>query len=297
MKGKDLSVPGLPGNLFVVATPIGNLDDITLRALKALKQVSLIACEDTRKTRKLLNHFSIRTPTTSYHKFNESTRSISLVRKMLDGADLALVTDAGTPCFSDPGFLLVSKALGAGIKVIPVPGPTAFVAALSASGLPTERIHFEGFLPGRKNARRNRIRKFSSLEETIVLYESPHRIRPALEDLREILGNRESVLAREITKLHEEWIHGTLEQVRSLLPDPVRGELTLVIRGQNRTGSNRELPTDEILLEEIGRSPAGSGSQAVRAAAHRLGISRREAYRRWLLLTNRKTTGDRDRSK
>ena len=281
------------GRLFVVATPIGNLGDITLRALETLRAVDLIACEDTRHTRKLLHHHGIATRTISYHQHNERARCPRLVQRLLDGDDLALVTDAGTPAISDPGYLLVRQAREAGCPVIPIPGPSACVAAVSAAGLPAERILFEGFLPARRAARQARIRALADRTETIVLYEAPHRIRAALADLAALLGDRQAALVRECTKRHEEWIHGTPAAIAAQLPAPVRGEITLVLPGSGRPGlrGGAARPdtavSDEQLLAAIQQAGAGSRSAAIAAAARRLGLTRREAYRRWLQLRDR----------
>jgi 16S rRNA (cytidine1402-2'-O)-methyltransferase len=278
------------GRLFVVATPIGHLGDITLRAIETLRAVDLIACEDTRHTRKLLHHHGISTRTVSYHQHNERTRCPRLVRRLLDGSDLALVTDAGTPSISDPGYLLVRRAREAGCAVIPIPGACAAIAAISAAGLPAERILFEGFLPARRAARQARIRAFADRTETIVLYEAPHRIRAALADLTALLGDRQAALVRECTKRHEEWIHGTPADIAAQLSSPVRGEITVVLTGSTGPaggeGSGAAV-TDDQLLAAIEAAGGGSRAAAIAAAARRLGLGRREAYRRWLQLRDR----------
>jgi 16S rRNA (cytidine1402-2'-O)-methyltransferase len=218
------------GTLFVVATPIGNLEDVSLRALRVLKEVGLIACEDTRRTRALLTHFDIHTPTTSYFGHNQRVKGPALVRRLQEGTSIALVTDAGTPVLSDPGFLLVREARAAGIPVVPVPGPSAAVAALSAAGIPADRFVFEGFLPIKPGRRRHRLTALRDLETTIVLYESPHRIVATLEAIREVFGEREIVLAREMTKQFEQIVSAPpsahLERLRH---GQARGEFTLVI--------------------------------------------------------------------
>jgi len=218
------------GTLYVVGTPIGNLEDITTRALRVLRDVELIACEDTRRTRALLSHFDIHTPTISYYEHNKLTRGPQIVRRLLDGTPVALVTDAGTPGISDPGFLLVREARAAGIAVVPVPGPAAVVTALSAAGVPADRFLFEGFLPMKPGKRLNRLRALRELETTIVLYESPHRIVATLEAVRDVYGEREIVVARELTKQFEEVVAAPvaahLERLRS---GTVRGEFTVII--------------------------------------------------------------------
>src|SRR5438552_12080928 len=221
---------GLSGILFVVATPIGNLEDITLRALRVLREVDLVACEDTRRTRALLTHFDIHKRTVSYWERNKLARGRELMRELADGRAVALVTDAGTPAISDPGFLLVREARASGIPVVPVPGPSAVVTALSAAGLPADRFVFEGFLPIKPGRRLNRLKALADLETTIVLYESPHRIVATLGAIAEVFGGREIVVARELTKQFEEVVSAPaaahLERLRA---GPIRGEFTVVI--------------------------------------------------------------------
>ena len=200
--------------LYLVATPIGNLEDITLRALRILKEVDVIACEDTRQTQKLLNHYAISTRTTSYHEHNEMTRSAELVKEMQEGASVALVTDAGMPGISDPGYRLVTLAIRHHLPVIPVPGASAFVSALVASGLPSESFRFHGFLPAKRGERRAALENVKDVQETQAFYEAPHRIVEALSDVAEILGeSRQVVVARELTKLHEEFLRGSARDV------------------------------------------------------------------------------------
>jgi 16S rRNA (cytidine1402-2'-O)-methyltransferase len=218
------------GTLYVVATPIGNLEDITARALRVLKEVDVVACEDTRRTRALLTHFDIHTPTVSYYEHNKLTRGPQLLRQLTDGRSIALVSDAGTPGISDPGVLLVREARAAGIPVVPVPGPSAVAAALSAAGLAADRFVFDGFLPVKPGRRANRLKALRDLEMTIVVYESPHRIIAALEAIAAVFGGRPIVVARELTKQFEEIITAPaaehLERVRARA---VRGEFTVVI--------------------------------------------------------------------
>ncbi len=272
----------IPGCLYLVSTPIGNLGDITLRALEVLKEVSLIACEDTRRTRKILVRYGIRTPTTSYHQFNEAARAPGLVRKIRSGEKLALVTDGGTPCISDPGYHLIRQVREAGAKVFSVPGPSAVVAALSVSGLRSERFHFEGFLPARQGPRKKRIRELAGIPETLVLFEAPHRIRRTLEDLLDLLGDRQVALARELTKIHEECRLGRLSQILQELPQTIRGELTLVVQGPEDNRPGQQVPREEDLLREIESSPGRSTGQAVREVARRHGLSSRDAYKLWV---------------
>jgi 16S rRNA (cytidine1402-2'-O)-methyltransferase len=223
------------GILYVVATPIGNLEDITLRALRILREVDVIACEDTRRTRALLSRHEIHTRTISYFEHNKLTRGPELLRRLADGASIALVTDAGTPGISDPGFLLVREARAAGIPVVPIPGPSAVVAALSAAGIPADRFIFDGFLPVKPGKRLNRLKALRDLETTIVLYESPHRIVAALEAIAQVFGETDIVVARELTKQFEEIVSGpAAAHLTRLRAGVVRGEFTLVIPGKIR---------------------------------------------------------------
>ncbi len=218
------------GTLFVVATPIGNLEDVTLRALRVLKEVDLVACEDTRRTRGLLTHHGIHVPVTSYFEHNKLRKGETLVRALREGKSVALVTDAGTPGISDPGFLLVRQARAAGILVVPVPGPSAVVAALSAAGVPADRFVFDGFLPVKPGRRRHRLEALRDLQTTIVCYESPYRLLACLEAIGEVFGEAEVVVARELTKQFEEIVRGTARELHERFAGgPVRGELTLVI--------------------------------------------------------------------
>ncbi|OLC14778.1 MAG: 16S rRNA (cytidine(1402)-2'-O)-methyltransferase [Candidatus Rokubacteria bacterium 13_1_40CM_4_69_39] len=222
----------MSGTLFVVATPIGNLEDITLRALRVLREVTLVACEDTRRTRALLTHFDIHTPTISYWEKNQLARGRELVRALTDGRSVALVTDAGTPGISDPGFRLVREARAHGIPVVPVPGPSAVVAALSAAGIPADRFVFDGFLPVKPGRRLNRLKALRELETTVVLYESPYRILATLEAVGQVFGEVEFIVARELTKQFEEVVSATpAAHIERLKRAPVRGEFVLVLPG------------------------------------------------------------------
>jgi len=222
-----------PGTLYVVATPLGNLEDVTLRALRVLREVPLVACEDTRRTGKLLQANGITTATTSYYEHNERWKGGRILGVLREGRSVALVSDAGTPGISDPGYRLVRDARSAGIPVVPVPGASAVVAALSASGLPTDRFLFVGFLPARAAARRRAIEEVSAERATLVLYESPVRVVDALADMGEVLGDREPFLCREATKIHEEYVRGRLSELRARLAsrNAVRGEIVLVVEG------------------------------------------------------------------
>ncbi|MGH9317320.1 MAG: 16S rRNA (cytidine(1402)-2'-O)-methyltransferase [Thermoanaerobaculia bacterium] len=219
-----------PGTLYVVATPIGNLEDITLRALRVLKEVGLVACEDTRRTRTLLTHFGIHVPVTSYFEHNKLAKGPAIVKTLREGKSVALVTDAGTPGISDPGFLLVREARAAGIPVVPVPGPSAVVAALSAAGIPADSFVFDGFLPVKPGKRIHRLEALRDVEMTIVCYESPHRILATLEAIGQVFGQVEIVVARELTKQFEEIVRGTpAALVERFAAGAVRGEFTLAI--------------------------------------------------------------------
>ena len=217
--------------LYLVATPIGNLEDITQRAARVLAEVDVIACEDTRQTRKLLDHLGIRKPLVSYHEHNERARAAELAGRLREGANVALVSDAGTPLISDPGYRLVRRAIEEGIAVVPVPGPCAVVAALAASGLPTDQFHFCGYLPPKQGRRRRLLESLRHEQATLILYETPHRILAALEDIEAVLGPRDVVVAREITKVHEEFLRGTAAELRRILAGRVaiKGEITLLV--------------------------------------------------------------------
>ncbi len=219
------------GKLFVVATPIGNLSDITLRAIETLKSVDFIAAEDTRTSSVLLKHFGISKPMMSFHSHSGPGRTGEIVKKVLDGSNAALITDAGTPGISDPGYALVRDAVESGVQVIPIPGATAFVTALSASGLRTDRFLFEGFLPLKKG-RQTKLRFLSTETRTIILYESPHRIEKTLNELQTYFGDRRCVVGRELTKIHESFYRGTLSQILNLIgPSEKRGEFVIIVEG------------------------------------------------------------------
>lgn len=263
--------------LYLVATPIGNLEDITLRALRVLREeASVIACEDTRQTQKLLEHFGVRKPVVSYHEHNESARSAELVRRMEAGENIALVSDAGTPLISDPGYRLVSAAIAAGFRVVPIPGVSAAIAALSASGLATDEFRFAGFLPPKSAARRRFLEQVSADRATLIVYESPHRILDSLEDIAHTLGDRHIVLAREITKLHEEFLRGTAREILDQLKarPAIKGEMTLVIgRAEKRSAEGD--PVSEVLSLQ---SAGVDRMEAIKSVAKRFGLGKRELY-------------------
>jgi len=273
--------PRLPGKLYLVATPIGNLEDMTHRGVRILSEAACIACEDTRQTRKLLEHYGIHKPTVSYHEHNEAARTPELIGRLQAGDDIALVSDAGTPLISDPGSVLVRRAIEEGIRIVPIPGPSATLAALSASGLPADDFHFSGFLPARRSQRRKVLATLRDIPSTLVLYESPHRILASLADVTEILGDRPLAAARELTKFHEEILHGTAASVREELASraSVKGEFTLVIDRPAPAPppevTREELRTRVDALLEEGRPRM----EAIKEVARSVGMSKSEVYR------------------
>jgi len=232
---------GGPGKLYVVATPIGNLEDITLRAVRILGEVSLIAAEDTRRTRILLKHYDIRTPLTSLYEQNESTKAPFLIGKIKDGQTIACVSDAGTPAISDPGYLLIRQALDAGIEIVPIPGPSALITALSVSGLPMDHFVFQGFLPDKKGKKKAVLLSIKDDPRTQIFYESPKRLLATLQDIMALLGNRFVVAARELTKVYEEVVRGDVAQVlRAFAGKTVKGEITLIVAGKKAEAIDRD---------------------------------------------------------
>jgi 16S rRNA (cytidine1402-2'-O)-methyltransferase len=278
------------GCLYVVATPIGNLEDISLRALRVLKEADAIACEDTRQTVKLLSHFDIQKRMVSYHEHNEITRAAEIVIELEQGAQIALVTDAGTPGISDPGGRLVSLALRHGIKVVPLPGACAFVGALAGSGMPIEEFTFVGFLPSRPTERRKRLRALAAEPRTLALYEAPHRLLDTLEDALEILGNRPGVVARELTKVYEEFVRGHLEDLLAAARSkPPRGEITVLIgpadgEAQHSAAEDAgaKIPVARRVAE-ITQERGVDNKAALKQVARERGITRREAYKQLLI--------------
>jgi 16S rRNA (cytidine1402-2'-O)-methyltransferase len=273
------------GCLYLVATPIGNLEDITLRALRVLKEADLIACEDTRQTQKLLQHYAIHKELVSYHAHNELTRAPELVIQLEEGAQVALVSDAGTPVVSDPGHRLVAQCLRHHIPVVPVPGPSAFVAALAASGLPTEEFLFVGFLPSRAGARRKKLEALKSEPRALVLYEAPHRLAETLSDAADILGSRHGVVARELTKIHEEFLRGSLAELRDAARQRApRGEITLLI-GPPADGELQASPGVSLKqrVEQLEAEAGLDRKAALKQAARERGLAKREAYKQLLL--------------
>jgi len=270
-----------PGVLYVVATPLGNLEDITLRAVRILGSVSLVACEDTRHTAVLLRAHGITTPTTSYFEHNERWKGEKILDALRAGRDVALVSDAGTPGVSDPGYRLVKDARAAGLAVVPIPGPTAAVAALSVSGLPTDRFLFVGFLPAKSAARQRALADLAPVRETLVFYESPVRVLASLTDMEQALGNRDAFLCREATKVHEEYVRGSLTELSAILSarGSIKGEIVLVISGASEAIRPTESP--EVLFSRL-TAEGKTRREAVKETARLLGLPAREVYRRVL---------------
>jgi len=269
------------GILYLVATPVGNLEDISMRALRVLKEADLIACEDTRHTAKLLTHYGIRTPSRSYHKFNEEARAQQLVQMLREGKDIALVSDSGTPLVSDPGYELVSACRREGIRVIPIPGPSAAIAALIASGLPSDSFYFAGFLPSKRSLRKRRLEELARIPATLILYEAPHRLLPSLEDMAAILGPRQATVARELTKIHEELLHGPLPELLDILQarERIQGEITVVIeRGVHIPEAAVYPESLRRHLEDEMQKTGLPRNEALKSVAKQRGITRREAY-------------------
>jgi 16S rRNA (cytidine1402-2'-O)-methyltransferase len=266
--------------LFVVATPIGNLEDITLRALRTLREVKLIAAEDTRKTRKLLTHYDIKTPMTSYHEHNKRAK-LNYILNYLNDADVAIVSEAGMPGMSDPGYDLIVAAQEKSIPVVPIPGPSAVITALVVSGLPADRFTYIGFLPNKTKARLELLKSVASESGTIVAFEAPHRLKASLEDIQQALGDRQIAVCREMTKLHEEIFRGTVSAAIEHFTEP-RGEFTLVIEGKPE--SQPQLTADiekQLHYRYLSGMPA---KKAIAEMAQETGLSRKELYRTWLKL-------------
>ncbi len=280
MKTESALAPGL----YLVGTPIGNLEDITLRAVRVLKEADLIACEDTRQTQKLLNHYGIVTKTTSYHEHNEMERAPELVKELEAGARIALVTDAGMPGISDPGFRLISLAIQHGVPVVPIPGASAFLSALVASGLPTDSFRFNGFLPSKRGQRRQMLESVKDSARTQVFYEAPHRIVETVEDVVETLGaDRHIVIAREVTKVHEEFLRGSAGEVLATLKSrgAVKGEITLLIAKAESRKPRAETVNLRQRMEQIMTSENLDEKAALKRVAKEMGVSKSEAYREW----------------
>lgn len=270
------------GTLFVVSTPIGNLEDITMRALRILREADAVACEDTRQTRKLLDHYGITTSMLSYHDHNEASRSEELIERLKGGSNIALVSDAGTPLLSDPGYRLVHAAVEAGVPVVPIPGPSAALSALAASGLATDQFRFCGFLPPKQGQRRKMLEEVAGEECTLVFYEAPHRILEALEDVTAVLGPRPVVVARELTKMHEEFLRGTAADVHKQLAarPSVKGEITLLV-GKKTIGKGERVADDTPVADAVAALEAKGMSRmdAMKQVARERGLSKRDVYR------------------
>jgi len=275
------------GVLYIVATPIGNLEDITFRAIRILRETDLIAAEDTRHSRKLLSHYGISRPLTSYFDHNKGFKGNYILEKLREGLDVALISDAGTPCISDPGFQLVRDAVAEGIPVVPVPGPSAVITALSAAGLPTDRFAYEGFLPSRPGKRRDKLQAVRREERVLVFYETSRRLAATLEDLLELLGDRELVIARELTKIHEEFLKGSAAELLDKLKDrQIRGEVVLLVAPEPTVQETGEI----CFAELIKRYTGGCGlsmKDAVKRVAQETGRPRGEIYAEALRIKGR----------
>ncbi len=267
----------MAGLLYVVATPIGNLEDITYRAVRVLGEADLIACEDTRQTRKLLDHYNIHKPTISYHDHNEAARTADLAARLQDGAVIALVSDAGMPLVSDPGYRLVRAAIEMGVPVQAIPGASATITALAASGLPTDAFHFGGFLPHKPGQRARLLESLADEQATLIFYEAPHRIQDSLEAIESALGPRPVVVARELTKIHEEFLRGTAAEIHAQLEDreAIKGEITVLI------GKALAPPPDDTPVRDAVDLLIREGTprmDAIKQVARRRGLSKREVY-------------------
>ena len=280
------------GILYICGTPIGNLEDITLRVLKILKEVNLIAAEDTRHTLKLLNHYQINTKITSYHEYNKYKKAPYLVEILKNSQDIALVSDAGMPGISDPGYVLINLALKNNIKIIPVPGVSALITALVVSGLPTDKFVFEGFLPRKIKERKRYFKSIENEERTIIFYETPHRLKRALKDMLEILGDRKVVLARELTKFYEEIIRGKLSQIISKIDSKeIKGEITLIVQGGIGKKENNSIDflKDECIIEEYLKKLKNQGysnKEIIKITQEKLNIPKNLIYKKLLKMKN-----------
>jgi len=276
------------GILYICGTPIGNLEDITLRALKILKEVNLIAAEDTRHTLKLLNHYQINTKVTSYYEYNKFKKAPYLVEMLNNGQDIALVSDAGMPGISDPGYILINLALKNNIKIIPIPGVSALVTALVVSGLPTDKFVFEGFLPRKIKERKRHFKSIENEERTIIFYETPHRLKRALKDMLEIWGDRKIVIARELTKMYEEMIRGKLSQVLTeISTKEIKGEITLIVQGGIKKKENDSIDflKDECIMQEYLKKLKNQGysnKDIIKIAQEKLNIPKNLIYKKLL---------------
>ena len=274
------------GKLYIVATPIGNLEDITLRAIKVLQEADLIAAEDTRHTLKLLNHLEITKPLISYHRHNEEIKTDTLLKKLKEGQNIALVSDAGTPGICDPGEVIIKKCIEENIEIIPIPGACAMVNALIASGISTKEFNFLGFLPLNKKLRKEKIEEIEKSRKTIILYEAPHKLESTLKELALILNNRQVVLARELTKIHEEFIRGTIDEIIKKLEN-LKGEMVLIIEGNNELDINEEFRKniENLSLEEHYKLYENKGmekKEIIKQIAKDRGVSKNEIYQKFV---------------
>ena len=270
----------MPGTLYIVATPIGNLQDISQRAIETLRAADVIACEDTRHSQKLLHHLGVKAKLVSYHEHNEESRSDELVKTLSEGKSVAVVSDAGTPAINDPGFRIVSKAIENGIAIVSIPGPSALITALAASGLPTDSFFFGGFLPAKKSERQRRLRQLVSVPATLIFYEAPHRLTASLDDCRASLGDREAVVARELTKIHEEYLRGRLSELAMHFQSQTpKGEIVLLI--DRPSGEYETKPAGKRLPERVLDLESGGLDRkaALKQAAKEFRMTRSEAYR------------------
>jgi len=285
----DTETVASSATLYIVATPVGNLEDMTYRAVRILGEVDLIAAEDTRHSLKLLNHFNISKPLTSYFDHNQQFKGERILNALRQGKSVALISDAGTPCVSDPGYHLVRDAVAEGIRVIPIPGSCAAIAALSASGLPSDTFTFAGFPPSRQGKRRSFLAQLTGLPGTVLLYEAPHRLEECLRDMLEVLGDRQIVVARELTKIYEEFIRGTVSQIITTISQgKVRGEVVILVAPGEMVPEAGK-PLDEILRQLLDEERL-SVKDAARRAAEMTGVSRNEAYTKALRLKNTSAT-------
>ncbi len=274
----------MTGTLYIVATPIGNLEDITLRAIRILKEADLVAAEDTRHTKHLLDRYQVETQLTSYHDHNKEEKAPVLVARMLEGQSIALVSDAGTPGISDPGYFLINLAIDRNIPVVPIPGATAAVAALSVSGMPTDKFVFEGFLPPKHAARLKRLQELANEERTVIFYEAPHKIIKTLETMFEVFGDRRGVITRELTKIHEEAVRGTLSEIlRHLRTGSIKGEFTIILHGASKEPLKQDIDTAEY-LKGLMLHRGLTKKDAIAAAAEELGLPKKEVYKESLKL-------------
>jgi 16S rRNA (cytidine1402-2'-O)-methyltransferase len=266
----------MSGNLYIVSTPIGNLEDITIRAIRVLKEVDVIAAEDTRHSRKLLNHYGITKPMISYWSEKEKVRSEEIIEKLQSDLSVAIISDAGTPGISDPGAVLIKRAIDEGIDVVPIPGPSAAIAALSVSGLSTEEFTFIGFLPPKAAQRQKRLNKLALEPRTLIFYEAPHRIFETLKDMEEIFGQRQAALAKEITKMHEEILRGTISEILDILKTrTIAGEYVIMVEGMKKKDVSIDIALDEIkALMKKGKGR----KEAVKIVAEAYGLSKKELY-------------------